>query len=79
MYDFFLQNWPEGTDPHKFVYEDIAIATYLLVSLYHYIDFPYSKQIFALTLLYVHHAIISAGSLGGRKKGAWFDTEAVFH
>lgn len=27
----FLQNWPEATDPHKFVYEDIAIATYLLV------------------------------------------------
>ena len=26
------QNWPETTDPHKFVYEDIAIATFLLVS-----------------------------------------------
>ena len=25
------QNWPETTDPQKFVYEDIAIATYLLV------------------------------------------------
>ena len=24
--------WPERTDPHKFVYEDVAIATYLLVS-----------------------------------------------
>ncbi|KAL5478097.1 hypothetical protein EMCRGX_G024977 [Ephydatia muelleri] len=28
---FFVQNWPETTDPHKFVYEDIAIATYLLL------------------------------------------------
>ncbi len=27
-----LQSWPEATDPHKFVYEDIAIASYLLVS-----------------------------------------------
>ena len=26
-----LQNWPEATDPSKFVYEDIAIASYLLV------------------------------------------------
>jgi tRNASer (uridine44-2'-O)-methyltransferase len=26
-----LQNWPEATDPHKFVYEDIAIATYLIL------------------------------------------------
>ena len=24
--------WPERTDPQKFVYEDIAIAAYLLVS-----------------------------------------------
>lgn len=23
--------WPEVTDPEKFVYEDVAIATYLLV------------------------------------------------
>ena len=23
--------WPERTDPQKFVYEDIAIASYLLV------------------------------------------------
>lgn len=28
---FFLQVWPEVTDPEKFVYEDVAIATYLLV------------------------------------------------
>lgn len=27
-----LQVWPEVTDPEKFVYEDVAIATYLLVS-----------------------------------------------
>ena len=27
-----LQDWPESTDPQKFVYEDIAIAAYLLVS-----------------------------------------------
>ena len=27
-----FQTWPEATDPHKFVYEDIAIAAYLLVS-----------------------------------------------
>lgn len=27
-----FQNWPESTDPEKFVYEDIAIAAYLLVS-----------------------------------------------
>lgn len=26
-----VKNWPESTDPHKFVYEDIAIATYLLI------------------------------------------------
>ena len=32
MYVIIVQNWPEATDPHKFVYEDIAIATYLLVS-----------------------------------------------
>lgn len=25
------QIWPEVTDPAKFVYEDVAIATYLLV------------------------------------------------
>lgn len=25
--------WPESTDPQKFVYEDIAIASYLLVSI----------------------------------------------
>ena len=31
------QNWPETTDPHKFVYEDIAIATYLLVSFCAYV------------------------------------------
>ncbi len=31
---FILQSWPEATDPHKFVYEDIAIATYLLVRTY---------------------------------------------
>lgn len=29
----FSQVWPEVTDPEKFVYEDVAIATYLLVSL----------------------------------------------
>lgn len=23
--------WPEGTDPSKYVYEDVAIATYLLL------------------------------------------------
>ena len=23
--------WPETTDPHKYVYEDIAIATYILM------------------------------------------------
>jgi tRNASer (uridine44-2'-O)-methyltransferase len=26
-----LQIWPENTDPLKFVYEDVAIATYLLL------------------------------------------------
>lgn len=26
-----LQVWPEVTDPEKFVYEDVAIAAYLLV------------------------------------------------
>ena len=32
-YDFILmfQVWPESTDPQKFVYEDVAIAAYLLV------------------------------------------------
>lgn len=29
---FLFQVWPEVTDPEKFVYEDVAIATYLLVS-----------------------------------------------
>lgn len=28
---FPLKVWPEVTDPEKFVYEDVAIATYLLV------------------------------------------------
>lgn len=28
---FCLKVWPEVTDPEKFVYEDVAIATYLLV------------------------------------------------
>lgn len=27
----FLQIWPECTDPSKFVYEDVAISTYLLL------------------------------------------------
>lgn len=26
-----LQNWPEKTDPKKFVYEDIGIASYLML------------------------------------------------
>ncbi|XP_031573877.1 probable tRNA (uracil-O(2)-)-methyltransferase isoform X2 [Actinia tenebrosa] len=26
-----VKNWPENTDPQKFVYEDIAIATYLII------------------------------------------------
>lgn len=26
--------WPEVTDPEKFVYEDVAIAAYLLVRMY---------------------------------------------
>ncbi|PIO33049.1 hypothetical protein AB205_0055330 [Aquarana catesbeiana] len=30
----WLQVWPEVTDPEKFVYEDVAISTYLLVSRY---------------------------------------------
>lgn len=30
---FTSQVWPEVTDPEKFVFEDVAIATYLLVSL----------------------------------------------
>ncbi|XP_065663837.1 probable tRNA (uracil-O(2)-)-methyltransferase isoform X3 [Hydra vulgaris] len=28
---YFVQIWPESTDPLKFVFEDIAIATYLLL------------------------------------------------
>jgi hypothetical protein len=28
---FIVQIWPERTDPQKFVYEDVAIAAYLLV------------------------------------------------
>jgi tRNASer (uridine44-2'-O)-methyltransferase len=27
----FLQNWTESTDPEKFVHEDVAIATYLIL------------------------------------------------
>ncbi|XP_030018666.1 putative tRNA (uracil-O(2)-)-methyltransferase [Sphaeramia orbicularis] len=30
-YKALVQVWPEVTDPEKFVYEDVAIATYLLV------------------------------------------------
>ncbi|XP_069026009.1 probable tRNA (uracil-O(2)-)-methyltransferase [Embiotoca jacksoni] len=30
-YKAMVQVWPEVTDPEKFVYEDVAIATYLLV------------------------------------------------
>lgn len=33
IYILISQVWPEVTDPEKFVYEDVAIATYLLVSL----------------------------------------------
>lgn len=29
-----FQVWPEVTDPEKFVYEDVAIASYLLVRTY---------------------------------------------
>ena len=32
LFVYFFQIWPEKTDPQKFVYEDVAIATYLLVS-----------------------------------------------
>ncbi|KAK3609488.1 hypothetical protein CHS0354_022248 [Potamilus streckersoni] len=28
---YFVKIWPEKTDPQKFVYEDVAIATYLLL------------------------------------------------
>lgn len=31
MKNLYLQMWPETTDPLKFVYEDIAIATYLIL------------------------------------------------
>lgn len=31
---FSFKVWPEVTDPEKFVYEDVAIATYLLVGNY---------------------------------------------
>jgi hypothetical protein len=27
---YLISNWTEKTDPKKFVYEDLAIATYLL-------------------------------------------------
>lgn len=40
-----LQNWPECTDPSKFVYEDIAIATYLLL-LWDGAESPSRKQKF---------------------------------
>lgn len=30
-YKLSLQIWPDNTDPSKFVYEDIAIATYILL------------------------------------------------
>ena len=29
---YYVQMWPEVTDPLKYVYEDIAIASYLIVS-----------------------------------------------
>lgn len=29
-----FQAWPEVTDPEKFVYEDVAIAAYLLVRMH---------------------------------------------
>ncbi|KAL4714524.1 hypothetical protein ACJJTC_006570 [Scirpophaga incertulas] len=28
---YMVENWAEGTDPSKYVYEDVAIATYLLM------------------------------------------------
>lgn len=31
MIFFFSQIWPEVTDPSKFVYEDLAIASYLML------------------------------------------------
>ena len=33
MYLILFQVWPEKTDPQKFVFEDVAIATYLLVGI----------------------------------------------
>ena len=32
LHSLGFQIWPEKTDPKKFVYEDIAIASYLIVS-----------------------------------------------
>lgn len=31
MFRSEIQIWPESTDPSKFVFEDVAIATYLLL------------------------------------------------
>ena len=72
----FFQNWPEGTDPHKFVYEDIAIATYLLVSLHHYTSLYSTNLCSYFNLAY---AVLPEGSLGGRERGVRLDTEAVIH
>ena len=71
------QNWPETTDPHKFVYEDIAIATYLLVSLrvspcmFVSLSCPCSYCVCCLK------PSLSA-SLAGGKRHLEAETEAVF-
>lgn len=37
--------WPEVTDPEKFVYEDVAIATYLLVGVHVLMSLTGSKEV----------------------------------
>ena len=45
---FILKMWTEVTDPLKYVYEDIAIATYLIVS----VSMLYSSKCILIRLFY---------------------------
>lgn len=42
--------WPEVTDPEKFVYEDVAIAAYLLVRVCHRSSVGWGQVALAISL-----------------------------
>lgn len=47
-----MQIWPEKTDPQKFVYEDVAIATYLLVRFRKITQYAYHQITVRVTSLW---------------------------